>query len=367
MWTEGGRSGRPPRCVTVMSMPADEPGAASDSGGTHPPKHSRNWYTIARAISDSPDIDIVEKESRQRRKDISVISEREFRARLPMGLADRVPEQLSREDWAVWRSGAAAICDAEHVRCNSEGDGLGAIAMMETAILLLCDVHDVDEEVRTRLTELVAYYNKRAVKSMETGKTGHALSKKLLGRALGLTARPMAALLPSQDARLRLRATTLNNLGCLYRRKGKAHAALKHLEMALKIEAEIVGPLDDPASTHLNLCAILSGLRQHKVAMKHARTAIAKILTKIGVEEDTLDTIPEEHVSHARNLMIGYHNMSCCHEAGLDAWAPAKALDSLDRAIVIGERFFGNDPILRSMVAHRKALDKVTQTTNPAT
>ena len=320
------------------------------------PKHSKQWHTIARAISDSPDTDIVEKESRKRRKDISVISEQEFRARLPAGLT--MPEQLAREDWAVWRGGAAAICDAEYQGCLAEADGPGAIAMMETAILLLCDVHEVDEEVRTRLTELVAFCNKCAVKSMETGKQGHALSKKLLGRALRLTALSMATLLPSQDARLRLRATTLNNLGCLCRRKGKAHVALKHLEMALKIESEIVGPLDDPASTHLNLCAILSGLRQHKVAMKHARTAIDKILTKVGVAEDALDAIPKEATSHARNLMIGYHNMSCCHEASQDLWAGAKALDNLERAIVIGEAFFRSDPILKSMASHRKALIK---------
>lgn len=325
-------------------------------------RHGETWYLIARAISDSPDTNIVEKESRQRRKDIRAVSEHKFRCRLPNGLAEGMPKQLPRKDWDVWRGGAAAMCDSEQARCIGEGDFLGAAAMMETAILLLCDIDSVGDEVRTRLAELVAYYNKRAVKSMESGKNGYALAKKLLGRALGLTARPMASLLSGQDARLRLRATTLNNMGCLYRRKGKGHAALKHLEMALQIEAEIVEPLEDPASTHLNLCAVLSGLRQYKVAMKHARAAIDKILSQINVEEDSLDMIPEDHVSHARNLMIGYHNMSCCHESALDAWAPAKALDSMDRAILIGERFFAKDPILNSMLAHRETLSKVCKT-----
>jgi tetratricopeptide (TPR) repeat protein len=301
----------------------------------------------------------VEQESRQRRTDVRAIAEREFRSRLPDAAAGRVPEALSREDWAVWQSGAAAMCDSEMARHASEGNHLDAIAMMEEAILLLCDVPEAEDEVRTRLADLVGYYNRRAVKSIESGKTGYALAKKLLGRALALTARPMGAILSNQDVRLRLRATTLNNLGCLYRRKGKGHAALKHLEMALKIEAEILEPLEDPASTHLNLCAILSGLRQHKVAIKHARAAIDKILSQIGVEEDLLDTIPEQHVSQARNLMIGYHNMACCYEAALDAWALAKALDSLDRAITIGERFFAKDPIMKAMLAHRKALGKV--------
>jgi tetratricopeptide (TPR) repeat protein len=324
-----------------------------------PLRHSETWYIIARSISDTPHMDMVEQESRQRRKDVRVIAEREFRSRLPEVAAAITPEVLSHEDWIVWQSGAAAICDGEMARHIGEGNHLDAIAMMEEAILLLCDVEDSEDEVRARLADLVGYYNRRAVKSIENGKTGYALAKKLLGRALALTARPMGAILSNQDARLRLRATTLNNLGCLYRRKGQGHAALKHLEMALKIEAEIVEPLEDPASTHLNLCAILSGLQQHKVAIKHARTAIDKILSQIGVEEDLLDMIPEGHTSQARNLMIGYHNMACCYEAALDAWAPAKALDSLDRAIIIGQKQFAKDPIVKSMLAHRKALSKV--------
>ena len=345
----------------MVLLAAAAPGAVGmEDDARHrlePLNHSAEWYLIARSISESTHTDIVEKESRQRRKDIRAISEREFRSRLPDALA-QVPEELSRADWAVWQGGAAAICDSEQARCTGEGNHLGAIAMMETAILLLCDVEEVEDEVRTRLADLVAYYNRRAVKCIENGKTGYALAKKLLGRALALTARPMAAILSNQDVRLRLRATTLNNLGCLYRRKGKGHAALKFVEMALKLEAEISGPLEDPASTHLNLCAILSGLRQHKVAIKHARTAIDNILSQIGVDQDLLDMIPDGHVSQVRNLMIGYHNMACCYEAAMDEWAAAKALDSLDRAIIIGERFFARDPIVDSLLAHRKALGK---------
>ena len=40
-------------------------------------------------------------------------------------------------------------------------------------------------------------------------------------------------------------------------RRGKLHSALKFLEKAVKLEQGLID-LDDPASTHLNLCATLS-------------------------------------------------------------------------------------------------------------
>jgi hypothetical protein len=78
-----------------------------------PLNHSAEWYLIARSISESTHTDIVEKESRQRRKDIRAISEREFRSRLPDALAlsgsvcccwsrrHRVPAELSSVACAI--------------------------------------------------------------------------------------------------------------------------------------------------------------------------------------------------------------------------------------------------------------------------
>ena len=343
----------------ASSASGSEPGGGGSSPRSQgsprapPPPHSELWHAVARAISSQRDPDIGDARR-------AAVSEAEFCARLPAALLESRPEQLSEGEDEVWRAGAAALCDAEHQRCVAEDDAPGAVGSAEAAILLLCDVSGVDAELSARLGELVGFYNKRAVKSMERGREGFAWAKLLLGRALGLTARPERCgrvFLP-KDARLRLRATTLNNLGCLCRRKGKAHAALKHLETALEIESEIDGPLDDPASTHLNLCAILSQLRQHKVAAKHARAAIDKILAKMGVAEDALDTVPAEQASDARNLMIGYYNLSCCHEAALDAAAPRRALEWLDLAIQLASRLFSGEEIFASMSAHRKKLGK---------
>jgi len=73
--------------------------------------------------------------------------------------------------------------------------------------------------------------------------------------------------------RLRLRAITLNNLGCLYKRRGKLASALQYLEKALKIEMTTPG-CDNPAGTHLNVCAVLSLQGRHQYALEHAQLAL---------------------------------------------------------------------------------------------
>lgn len=78
----------------------------------------------------------------------------------------------------------------------------------------------------------------------------------LLTRAEQLTAGKSGA--PTGD-RLRLRAVTLNNLGCYYKKKGRLRSALKCLGKALKIESRLKD-VKNPADTHLNICACQSQL-----------------------------------------------------------------------------------------------------------
>mmetsp|Transcript_38615 Transcript_38615/g.43864 ORF Transcript_38615/g.43864 Transcript_38615/m.43864 type:complete len:300 (-) Transcript_38615:1970-2869(-) len=69
------------------------------------------------------------------------------------------------------------------------------------------------------------------------------------------------------------KAITYNNFACYYRRIGKLRTALNYLERALKIENRLPN-VDTPADTHLNLCAVLSQLERHDLAMEHAMRAI---------------------------------------------------------------------------------------------
>jgi len=58
---------------------------------------------------------------------------------------------------------------------------------------------------------------------------------------------------------LKLKATTLNNLACFYRRTGKLRTAYNYLQNAFELELKI-GNCPSLADTHLNLCAVLSQL-----------------------------------------------------------------------------------------------------------
>lgn len=65
-----------------------------------------------------------------------------------------------------------------------------------------------------------------------------------------------------ESLRLRLRGIVFNNMGCLFKRVGQTQTALTYLEKALQIEVSTEN-VDNPASTHLNLCAVLSQLGRY--------------------------------------------------------------------------------------------------------
>ena len=81
---------------------------------------------------------------------------------------------------------------------------------------------------------------------------------------------------PGRD--LKLKAMTLNNLGCLYKRMDKYSKALEYLNEALELERQLSNDPMSTAATHLNICAIRSNLGHHEAALAHAQRALS-ILT----------------------------------------------------------------------------------------
>eukprot|EP00743_Colponemidia_sp_Colp-15_P006350 GILK01006834.1.p1 GENE.GILK01006834.1~~GILK01006834.1.p1 ORF type:complete len:765 (+),score=141.49 GILK01006834.1:99-2393(+) len=76
----------------------------------------------------------------------------------------------------------------------------------------------------------------------------------------------------------RMQGLTWNNLGCFFRKRKKLLAALQYLGKALDVEKmEEAKPKasSDVATTHLNLCAVLSELDRHKEALNHATAALS--------------------------------------------------------------------------------------------
>lgn len=104
---------------------------------------------------------------------------------------------------------------------------------------------------------LVLQYNSLAMQSMDGDES---VPTQLLKKADSLTA--AAGLFPDEDSRLKLRALTHNNFGCVYLHFGLLHTALKSLERALKIENANPDLCENPGGTHLNVCAILSQMKR---------------------------------------------------------------------------------------------------------
>eukprot|EP00352_Strombidinopsis_acuminata_P004842 CAMPEP_0176366342 /NCGR_PEP_ID=MMETSP0126-20121128/21117_1 /TAXON_ID=141414 ORGANISM="Strombidinopsis acuminatum, Strain SPMC142" /NCGR_SAMPLE_ID=MMETSP0126 /ASSEMBLY_ACC=CAM_ASM_000229 /LENGTH=87 /DNA_ID=CAMNT_0017723733 /DNA_START=349 /DNA_END=612 /DNA_ORIENTATION=+ len=62
-------------------------------------------------------------------------------------------------------------------------------------------------------------------------------------------------------------------MACYYRRIGKMRTALNFLQRALTIESRLQRP-ETQADTHLNICAVLSQLNKHELALNHAMSAV---------------------------------------------------------------------------------------------
>ncbi|KAJ1494312.1 hypothetical protein T484DRAFT_1877941 [Baffinella frigidus] len=151
--------------------------------------------------------------------------------------------------------------------------------------------------------------------------------------------------LADDKVRLKLRAVTFNNLGCFYKRRGKLHAALQYLDKALKIELSSE-EVDNPAGTHLNLCATLSQLGRHQPALEHAQCALELLKQSIarkgggggkGVAED------------ASILAIAYHNLAVEQEH-LGHWEGA--LTSYAQSVSMAESQWGAEHAKTTAIRH---------------
>ena len=118
-------------------------------------------------------------------------------------------------------------------------------------------------------------------------------------------------------------AMTFNNMACYYRRIGKMRTALNFLQRALTIESRLQRP-ETQADTHLNICAVLSQLNKHELALNHAMSAVILLqemmlrrrLDPTSLNEDELEEIRDQEAgTDIQNkdkvavLAIAYHNI----------------------------------------------------------
>ena len=138
------------------------------------------------------------------------------------------------------------------------------------------------------------------------------------------------------------RAVTYNNFACIFRRTKKLRSALSYLEKALEIEYHYLHFSDEsvddclqvlnPTDIHLNICAILSQMGRHELALQHAMKALIliqdELVTKIMQQETQGEELrkPEDRLTV---LCIAYHNIAVEQEflkqyqASLNSYAKA--------------------------------------------
>ena len=140
--------------------------------------------------------------------------------------------------------------------------------------------------------------------------------------------------LADDDARrLRLSAVTFNNMGCFFKRRSKLHAALQYLFRALEVELQTEAA-ENPAATHLNICATFSQMGRHEEALEHAEKAIMQL----QAEWDSSDNPTQDHPTNKSFLAMAYHNLAVEQEY-LHYWEEARR--SYEHAHSLAEQAWG--------------------------
>ncbi|EQC27239.1 hypothetical protein SDRG_14955 [Saprolegnia diclina VS20] len=144
---------------------------------------------------------------------------------------------------------------------------------IDAALDLLRTVFGLDDaNVQAMYEEHILCCNAVAMQSLSQGQSEDAL--RLLTTADQHTASD-GPLYANVATRKRLRAITLNNFACYAKKHGQLHAAIQYLEKTLALESASSGAkAENPAGTHLNICAILSAMGRHLRAADHARCAV---------------------------------------------------------------------------------------------
>eukprot|EP01084_Bolivina_argentea_P129053 227989_1 len=247
---------------------------------------------------------------------------------------------------------------ATHLR--SKGSYVEALSCMERGLIMRQRLYGLDSDELLKSCEAVAEVcNELAISYLQQGNMTQVLQ--LLKKAKILTRKYP-----------RGRAVTLNNLACYYRKLGNLHTALVHLEKALKIEECLGGGKGNGniADTHLNLCAVLSQLGRHEVALAHAKSGVNLIKNELfGALNDTEEVanegnnVKESLINGPRGdrmavLVIAYHNLGAEQEFLSQKEA---SLHSFCKGVEVAIRYLDADHeivgiIQNSAAAARKAL-----------
>ncbi|CAN0037665.1 unnamed protein product, partial [Heterosigma akashiwo] len=155
--------------------------------------------------------------------------------------------------------------NAKILDLSAKGNELGTIQMREESVRLHRDLFGMNsDEASTCTSSLLLALNSAAMKALAMG--SFEVCHRLLVKAATLT-HPDSSFVKKND-RLKLRALTLNNLGCYFKRAGKPRIALKYLLKASDLEAMIQTSAESRVKTFLNIASIKSDNGDHDGARK---------------------------------------------------------------------------------------------------
>ena len=208
--------------------------------------------------------------------------------------------------------------DRRFLELKNQGKPAEATQWLEKGVFLRRRVHgEGSEELELAAQTLVTECNTISMTAIAADDlvTAYEMIKKadILTDAGGLVR--------DDQARLRLRAVTFNNYGCFYKRRGKLHSALAALDKALRIELT-QRQVDNPAATHLNMCAVLSLLGRHRPALQHAQCAI-NLLRGAVDPRSALGLVGMKEGRDPALLAVALHNAGAEHMHLNEARSPA--------------------------------------------
>ena len=229
---------------------------------------------------------------------------------------------ISVQDAAGELQNLEAQRDAFRSRAGAAG-AAQALPMLErnlAARLVQGLGHDVGGAMQV-FEELVRAYVESALIVLEEDSKA---AKALLSKADRMTSE--VSLAPSEHDRwTRLRSLALSGQGHLARAAGLTHTALQCFDAAGKhLEQSESDTSEEAAGCHLNICVMLSRLRKHKQALRHAHTALMALLNGLGFGAQwepiagaaSLASLPRgTQRSMASMLSIAYHNLGVQLEA----------------------------------------------------
>jgi len=193
--------------------------------------------------------------------------------------------------------------EREFAQLQAAGDHEAAVRCLENVLRAqTATVQQMQDTVLSTLFERLAVgYNTLGMKHLKDGNT--EISVKFFEKAEALT--DPTNLHMNYESRMVLRAVTYNNMGCFYKSMSKLHTALQYLRKAEKIEKRSMGKCQNPAGTHLNLCALLSQMGKHQEALQHAQVA----------QQLLQDLPPPENASNSESMIcVAYFNMGAEYE-----------------------------------------------------